>query len=343
MSTTMMANTLDSPAPLDTDPLEWRSIAVPEPGEGQVLIEVAACGVCRSNLHMVVGDWAADGVPGASPIVPGHEVTGRIAGLGPGVEDFVVGDPVGVQPLWWTCEECEFCRTGREQLCHQRVITGEHVDGGYAEFMLANARHTYPVPAGLDLVAAAPLFCPGITAFGAVEKLGIEPGQSVAVFGLGGVGHMAVQFAALAGAEVIAVGRNDEHLAVAADLGATRLVNTTRGEVEGIADSMDGVLTFAGVDSVTAMAMASLKWGGTLVNAVPVNIDGFPFNKGQTIKGSLLGNRAQMAEVLRLAAEGRIRTVTESFDLSEAGNALRQLEAGELRSRAVLVNGTFSG
>src|SRR5262249_47767989 len=152
------------------------------------------CGVCRSNLHMIEGDWVDGGVPAISPIVPGHEVTGVVAALGGGVDGFAEGDRVGVQPLWWTCEECEFCTSGREQLCHRRVITGEHVDGGYAEYMTANAAHAYPIPDALDLVEAAPLFCPGITAYGAVGHLDVGPGDTVAVFGLGGVGHMAVQF-----------------------------------------------------------------------------------------------------------------------------------------------------
>src|SRR5262245_28628095 len=146
----MYANQLDRPAPIAERPLHWRRRGVPEPGPGQILLKVAACGVCRSNLHMIEGDWVDGGVPAISPIVPGHEVTGVVAALGGGVDGFAEGDRVGVQPLWWTCEECEFCTSGREQLCHRRVITGEHVDGGYAEYMTANAAHAYPIPDALD-------------------------------------------------------------------------------------------------------------------------------------------------------------------------------------------------
>jgi alcohol dehydrogenase, propanol-preferring len=142
----MYANELDTPAPLAERPLQWRTAPKPEPAEGQLLIEVAGCGVCRSNLHMIEGEWVDAGVPAISPIVPGHEVTGRVAELGAGVSDFTIGDPVGVQPLWWTCEECEFCTSGREHLCHERKITGEHVDGGYGEYMLCYEAHTYHVP-----------------------------------------------------------------------------------------------------------------------------------------------------------------------------------------------------
>lgn len=337
--TSMFAQELDTPAPLSASPLNWRATARPEPGEGQLVIEVASCGVCRSNLHMVQGDWVAGGVPAISPIIPGHEVTGRVAAVGAGVTDFAVGDPVGVQPVWWTCEECEFCTSGREQLCHRRIITGEHVNGGYAEFMLANAAHTYRVPDSLDLVDAAPLFCPGITAFGAVEKAAIVPGQRVAVFGLGGVGHMAVQFARLAGGEVIAVGRNPEHLRVARSLGASAVVDSTDpAQLAALEDSADVVLTFADADVVTEQAFRALKWGGTLVAGVPLNVAGFHFNKAQTIKASILGNREQMRTVLELAAAGKITTVVERFAMADAAHALDLLASGRLSSRAVLHN-----
>lgn len=336
---TMKANLLRTPAPLSGDPLSWGEMERPSPGAGQILMKVVGCGVCRSNLHMIEGDWLGGGVPSFTPIVPGHEVTGHVVEVGEGVADFAVGDAVGVQPLWWTCEECEFCTSGREQLCRSREITGETVHGGYGEYMAAHAAHTYHVPPELDLVDAAPLFCPGITAYGAVDKLDIGPGSVVAVFGLGGVGHMAVQFAALTGAEVVAVGRNREHLDVALELGAARAIDSTdEAALEALAGTADAVLTFAPVSSVSERALKSLKWGGTLVNAVPFSVRQFHFNSGQTLKGTILGNRDQMREVLRLAAEGKIRTVTERFPMNEAPKVLGLLADGRLRSRAVLYN-----
>lgn len=333
----MHAHQLDAPAPLADRPLHWREIAVPTPGPGQLVIAVAGCGVCRSNLHMIEGDWVSGGVPGISPIVPGHEVTGIVSEVGPDVTDFALGDRVGVMPLWWTCETCDFCTSGREQLCHQRKITGEHVDGGYADYMLANAAHTYHVPGGLDLVDIAPLFCPGITAYGAVAKLGVGPGDTVAIFGLGGVGHMAVQFAALTGARVLAVGRNRGHLDVATELGAAQTVDSTDPDaLAGIAETADAVVTCAPADGVTELAMRTLRWGGTLVSVVPLTIDSLPFNKEQTVKASLLGTREEMREVLRLAADGKVRTVVDRFPLADASNVLELLESGALRSRAVL-------
>lgn len=335
----MQAHELDRPGPLASRPLQWREVAAPTPGAGQLVIAVVGCGVCRSNLHMIEGDWVSGGVPGISPIIPGHEVTGIVSEIGPDVRDFVVGDRVGVMPLWWTCETCENCRAGREQLCRQRKITGEHVNGGYAEYMLSNAAHTYHVPDGLDLVDIAPLFCPGITAFGAVDKLDVGPGDTVAIFGLGGVGHMAVQFAALTGARVIAVGRNRSHLDVAAELGAADTVDfADDAALAALAETADAVITCAPSDWVNAQAIRTLKWGGTMVSVVPLTVESLPFNKEQTVKASLLGTRAQMREVLRLAAEGKVRTVIDRFPLAEATSVLELLADGRMRSRGVLVS-----
>jgi len=328
---------LDHTARLSEGPLAWREVATPDPGPGQLRIRVVACGVCRSNLHMIEGDWLGGGLPAISPIVPGHEVTGVVDALGAGVEGFAIGDPVGVQPLWWTCETCEYCTSGREQLCLQRRITGEMVDGGYAEYLLSTAAHTYHVPAELDLVEAAPLFCPGITAYGAIAQLDLRPGSRVAVFGLGGVGHMAVQFARLAGAEVTAVARGRDHLEVARELGAAHLVDATEQDPAAVlAGTMDAAVVFAPSDLVAQQALASLKRGGRVVLGVIASFGTITFAEGKTITESILGSRAQMNEVLALAAAGRVRTVVDVFPLAEAPEVLERLAAGRLRSRAVL-------
>ena len=146
---------------IETDPLEFTDVERPSPGPGQILVKVDACGVCRSNLHMVEGDWVHLGVPTRFPIIPGHEIAGTVADVGPAVQTFARNDKVGVQPLWTACGDCEFCLTGKEQLCSKREITGESIDGGYAEYILANASHAYALPWGLEPAAAAPLFCPG--------------------------------------------------------------------------------------------------------------------------------------------------------------------------------------
>jgi propanol-preferring alcohol dehydrogenase len=337
----MKAVRLTAIGPISGNPIEITDVAVPEIGSGQILIQVVACGVCRSNLHMIEGDWVDGGVPGMVPITPGHEVTGIVAAVADDVEGFPIGARVGVQPLWWTCETCDFCLSGREELCRERRITGEHVDGGYADYMVSNAAHTYLVPDGLDLAEAAPLFCPGITAFGALSKLDLGPGKTVAIFGVGGVGHMAIQFAQLTGADVIAVTRNPAHLEVAEGFGVSRVINSSLVDPGLLLESeggIDAALVFAPSSAVAAQAIRALKPGGTVVIGVIVDIEGFSFATGKTVIASILGSRAQMRQVLRLAAEGKVRSVVETSPTVSALSVLRRLVTSDVRARAVLVN-----
>jgi propanol-preferring alcohol dehydrogenase len=335
----MKAVVLRTPAPIEEGPLELVDLPVPAPGPGQVVMRVAACGVCRSNLHMVEGEWAAAGVPAKSPIVPGHEVVGTVAEVGEGVVGFAEGDRVGVQPLWSTCGRCEYCLDGRDQLCQAKEIGGESVDGGYAEYMLANAAHTYLLPDELGFVEAASLFCPGITAYGSVLKARPAPGRTLAVFGVGGVGHMVVQFARLYGADVVAVSRGAEHLAVAEELGATRLVDAgadDAGDVLSRDGGVDASVVLAPSDAVMAQAIRATKPGGTVVSAVNATIGAFPFAVERTLVGSLLGSRRQMRTVLELAAAGKVGVVAQAYPLEQAQDVLGRLKAGEIRARAVL-------
>ena len=338
----MHAQLLAKPAAITTHPLAWSEIDKPTPGPGQILIKVAACGVCRSNLHMIEGDWLPD-VPAFSGIIPGHEVTGIVAEIGPDVTNLALGDHVGVSPLWSTDGTCEFCESEREMLCHAREITGETVNGGYAEYMLATAAQTFLLPDNLDLVDAAPLFCPGMTAYSAVNRLNIKDGSKIAIFGPGGVGHMAIQFAKLAGAEVTVVGRTQAHLDVALEVGADHIINSSDiSKVEAIFDTMDGALIFADSDMVAEWAFKTIKWGGTLVNAVPLHLKEIHLNMGKRIEGTILSTNEEMRQVIKLAAEGKIRTVTERFPMAEADKALTLLSEGKLQSRAVLYNPDFA-
>ena len=334
----MRAMLLDAWAPAESSPLRAADIEPPTPGPGQVLIRVRACGVCRSNLHMIEGNWP--GVPSRFPIIPGHEVVGEIAALGAGADGFEVGDRVGVQPLWSTCGRCEFCLSGRDQLCQAKEITGETVDGGYAELMLATAAHTYRLPDGLDDVAAASLFCPGITAYGSVLKAKLAPTQRVAVFGVGGVGHVVLQLARLYGGEVIAVARNPRHLGVAREVGADRVIDAAVEDPgAGLAreGGVDAAIVFAPSDEVVRQAIVATKPGGRVVIGVNVDVGTLPFAQEKTVVGSLLGNRAQMREVLGLAAAGKLRIVHEAHPLADANLVLLRLKAGEIPARAVLV------
>lgn len=334
----MRAIVLSDPAPLSQGPVHMVDHAEPEPGPGQLVIEVLACGVCRSNLHMIQGDWVRYGVPAFTPIIPGHEVVGRVASLGQGVTDLAIGDRVGVQPLWSTCGRCEHCLSGRDQLCRSKAITGETVDGGYAELMLATAAHVHPLPDGLDPVEAAPLFCPGITAYNAMSKADVLPGTSLAVFGVGGVGHMVIQLAALAGATVYAVARTALHRALAEELGAVPVdANADPAAVLQRAGGMDTAIVFAPSDEALAQAVAAVRPGGTVVLGVHAQVGALPFDQEKRVVGSVIGSRQQMREVLALAAAGKLRAHCETFALDQTDEALGRLDRTEVRARAVLV------
>jgi propanol-preferring alcohol dehydrogenase len=337
----MRAMILEKTAPLEAHPLRWADIPVPIPGPGQVLVQVGACGVCRSNLHMIEGDWVSNGIPAKLPIVPGHEVVGRITRLGPGVQNLSVGARVGVQPLWSCCERCEYCLTGREQLCAQKQVTGETLDGGYAEFMVAMERHVYAVPEAISDIEAAPLFCPGITAFGAVSKARLAPGKRMALFGFGGVGHMVQQLAQLAGAEVTVVARSPLHLALATKLGAAATVDASApAELEQELrkmDRVDSAILFAPSTSMLRQAIQVTKPGGVVILGATAEVGELPFGDEKTVVGTLLGSRQQMHELLRLAEEGRIKAVVESLPLERVGDALAKLKHGDLAARAVVV------
>lgn len=335
----MRAMQLDTPGPIESHPLTLRDVPVPKPGPGEVLIRVTACGVCRSNLHMIEGDWVQNGVPAKSPIVPGHEVVGRITELGAGVDWLKVDDRVGVQPLWSTCGHCEFCLTAREQLCQTKEITGESVDGGYAEYMISNALHTYVIPDGISDAEAAPLFCPGVTAYGAVHKAHLQPGQTMALFGVGGVGHMVLQFAALTGAQMIAVARGQNHLKLAERLGCYRTIdsNTTdAGEALKKDGGVDAAIVFAPSTPMLRQAIAATKPGGKIIVGTFTDAGPFFFPDQKQIIGSVIGSRWEMNDVLKIAATGKVKSIVETFTLDQTDEALAQLKAGKIEARAVL-------
>ncbi len=335
----MRAMLLDTPAAIESHPLRAADIPQPKPGLGQLVMKVTACGVCRSNLHMIEGDWIANGVPGKSPIVPGHEVVGEVAEIGSGVQGFTVGARVGVQPLWSSCLRCEYCLSAREQLCPFKEITGESVDGGYAEYMLATAEHTYPLPDEISDVEAAPLFCPGITAIGAVSKARLAPGKRLALFGIGGVGHITLQLARLYGAETTAVARSREHLELASELGAAHTIDSSSGDASAAlakAGGFDAAIVFAPSTAVVQQAIEAVKPGGVIVLGVFADIGRVPFPLEKTVVGSTLGSRLQMREVLDLAAQGKIKAHCATYPLDQAEHALSDLKANKVRARAVL-------
>jgi propanol-preferring alcohol dehydrogenase len=333
----MKAIVLEEHRPIEQQDLRLVEVDRPSPGRGHVLIKVTACGVCRSNLHMIEGDWP--GVPTQFPMIPGHEVVGRIEEVGEGVDSSRIGERVGVQPIWSTCLRCAYCLSGREQLCRTKQITGESVNGGYAEYMVADATFTYPLPENLEDVASAALFCPGITAYGSVIKANLTPSKSVAVFGVGGAGHLVIQLAKLHGSRVVAVARTAIHLDLAEELGANQMIDPSRtdpGQELVRLGGVDASIVFAPSDIALRQAVMGTKPGGIIVMAVNGGFQRLTFADEKTVVGSILGTRQQMQEVLALAAAGMIHVVHERQPLGAAQETLGRLKRGEIRARAIL-------
>lgn len=325
-------------APIESSPLRLEDVETPKVGPGEVLIKVSACGVCRSNLHMIEGDLLRDEhVPSRLPLIPGHEVTGMIEEAGKEVTTLSVGDKVGVQPLYNTCGKCELCMTGHENLCPNSQWTGQTVDGGYAQYMKAIGAHVYRVPTGLDMAEAAPLFCPGLTAYSAVRKMEPYAGKKVAVFGIGGVGHMSVQYARVSGCTVVAVDREPDHLALAEEIGADETVSSLEKDALSTIGQVDASVVHAPSDEYISMAAEVTKRGGIVVVGAMGGIAKFPFTKEVVVKGSLIGTRADMENVLKIASKGLVRAKVDRFNLTKANDVLLSMKRDRIRGRAVLV------
>ncbi|MFB3889945.1 MAG: alcohol dehydrogenase catalytic domain-containing protein [Candidatus Bathyarchaeia archaeon] len=322
---------------IENHPLTFTTVETPKPSPDQVLIRIRACGVCHSNLHMVEGEFRDFGVPTKLPIIPGHEITGEIEETGSLTKSFQRGDRVGVQPLWGADGTCEFCLTGREHLCVNKQITGETVDGGYAEYIVVPAGYVYHMPENLKFAEAAPLFCPGVTAYRAVKRANVRFGQRVVVIGIGGVGHMAVQFAKLAGAETIAVARSEAKLKLAEELGADHAIAADKLE-DYLAKTgkPDAVVVFAPSQNAIDQALRIVKRGGTVLMGV-LGTERVIFPEEYSVVGSVIGSRQDMNETLRLAAMGKVKVETTNYPLSEATDVLLKLKQGKIVGRAVLL------
>jgi propanol-preferring alcohol dehydrogenase len=323
-------------------PLVVQDVAVPVPEADEVLIQVEACGVCHSDLSIADGDWPQLKRVIKKPVIPGHEVVGRVAKRGDKVQHLQVGDRVGVAWLHWSCGECDLCREGLENLCPKQIITGASVDGGYAEFVKAKASHAIPVPAALDPSAAAPLFCAGVTVYRAVKLAGVQPGQRVAVFGIGGLGHLAVQIAKTFGAQVIAVDIAPDKLELAQKLGAGQVVNAASEDVLKTFRSLGGVHSAIVTSSAKAaynQAFYSVRSAGTLmVVGMPSEDLAFPAIVMREIKirSVATGTRDDLRETLNLAAAGKIRCLIETSNLSKVNDIFGQMRQGQLQGRVVI-------
>ncbi len=311
-----------------------------------MLIKVAACGVCHSDLHLATGEWDMLKPITKLPLVLGHEVAGVIEAVGEGVAEFNIGDRVGVPWLHWSCGECEFCLAGRETLCSKQQVTGCTVDGGFAEFVKAKASHTAKLPDNLSFEEAAPLLCAGLTVYSAMKKAEVRAGQRVAVFGVGGLGHLAIQLAKAKGAEVIAIDVADDKLELARECGADITINAASGQAHKDIKKATGggahvVIVTSGSRAAYETALRSIRKAGTLaivgMAPEPVPLSTVAMVSGEfRIVGSAVGSREELREVLRLAAEGKIKCKIETRPFAEVDSVLNEMKDGRLVGRVVL-------
>jgi propanol-preferring alcohol dehydrogenase len=325
-------------------PLAITEMERPVPGADEVLIQVEACGACHSDLHLADGDWKQLAAITKRPLILGHEVVGRVVEKGAAVSSHKIGDRVGVPWIYWSCGECEFCQQGDENLCSRQLITGATVDGGYAEFMKARASHAEKVPDGLASQEAAPLFCAGVTVFRALRKSGIAAGQRLAVFGVGGLGHLAIQIGRALGAEVTALDVSDEKLALAKSLGAADALNVKTGDAIKTIRGRGGVhvaLVTSAAKAAYDSAFYCLRGTGTLmVVGLPAENIAFPaimMAAGEVrIQASAVGTRKDVRDTLAMAAAGKLHCHVATRPLTEANEVLEDLRNGQITGRVVL-------
>jgi alcohol dehydrogenase, propanol-preferring len=328
------------------EPLRIEDVPAPVPGPEEVLIKVAACGVCHSDLHLARGEWVLLKPITKLPLILGHEVTGTVVGVGDGVSRVAAGDRVGVPWLHWSCGECEFCSIGRETLCSNQQVTGCTVDGGFAEFIKARSSHVAELPDNLSFEEAAPLLCAGLTVHNALKSARLRAGEKIAIFGIGGLGHLAVQLAKAKGAEVIAVDVADDKLELARECGADSQVNAAMTQAHKEVKKISGggahvVMVTSASRTAYETALRSIRRGGTLavvgMAPEPISISTVALISGEyRIVASAVGTREDLREVLQLASGGKVKSRIERRDFAEVEDVLNEMKEGRLLGRVVL-------
>jgi propanol-preferring alcohol dehydrogenase len=324
------------------DPLTVEQVPMRALEHGQVRVKVEACGLCHTDIHAAKGDWPITPTP---PFIPGHEGVGIVTQCGPGVSELAAGDRVAMPWLGYACGICDFCVSGWETLCEKQEMMGYTIDGAFGEYATAYAAYVVKVPAQLDPFDAAPLTCAGVTTYKAIKVAGTRSSDFVAVFGVGGLGHLAIQYAAIAGGRVVAVDIVEEKLALARDLGAEFTINAAKE------DPVEAIQKLGGVNQAIALAVSpsafeqaygSLRRHGTLVfvalpadNEVRIPIFETVLH-GITIVGSIVGTRKDLREVFELHAAGKTRVIRETRPLDQVNEAIADVEAGHVAARVVL-------
>jgi len=337
----MKACLLNTPATVDHRPLLLSDVPRPSPAHGELLVRVRACGVCRTDLHVVEGELPVR----RSPIVPGHQIVGTVEALGAGVEDFELGQRVGIAWLHHTDGTCRFCLASRENLCEQAEFTGWTVDGGYAEFALASAAFAYPIPEAFDDLQAAPLLCAGIIGYRSLAMTGLGEstnawvGARLGIYGFGAAGHVVIQLARARGADVYVCTRDQQrHQALATELGAVWV----GGALDDSPVKLDAAIIFAPAGELVPTALGTLDKGGVLVlggiHMSPIPSFDYALLYGERVVRSVANNtRADGRAFLAEAARIPVRTHVQTFTLEQANEALIALKHDAIRGAAVLI------
>ncbi|TDW96709.1 alcohol dehydrogenase AdhP [Dinghuibacter silviterrae] len=323
-------------------PLHIEERPIPVPGLHQALVKVIASGVCHTDLHAVSGDWP---VKPKMPLVPGHEAIGFVVAVGPEAGNVKEGDIVGVPWLYSACGCCEYCITGWETLCEHQQNGGYSVDGGYAEYVLADARYVGHFPAGIDFVQMAPIICAGVTVYKGLKETDTRPGQWVAISGIGGLGHLAVQYAKAMGLQVAAIDVSDDKLELAKKLGASLVVNAKKQDpgafLKKEVGGMHGVLVTAVSPIAFKQGLSALRRKGTIsLNGLPPGGFDLPIfdtvlNR-YTVRGSIVGTRQDLQEAIDFAVDGRVKATVHTARLEDINDVFDTMRKGEIEGRIVL-------
>jgi propanol-preferring alcohol dehydrogenase len=323
-------------------PLSITEVPVPEVGPGQILVKVAATGVCHTDLHAVDGDWPVKPKP---PFIPGHEGVGHVVARGTGVRHLREGDRVGVPWLYSACGHCKHCLGGWETLCPEQQNTGYSVNGGFAEYVVADPNYVGLLPDSVDFVEVAPILCAGVTVYKGLKVTDTKPGDWVVISGIGGLGHLAVQYAWAMGLNVVAVDVDDAKLDLARRLGASLAVNARKYDpIEFVRKQIggaQGVLVTAVSPKAFEQAIGMVGRGGT-VSLTGLPPGDFPLSifttvlGGITVRGSIVGTRLDLHEALNFAAEGKVRATVERAELHEINHVFDRMREGDIRGRIVL-------
>ena len=322
--------------------LEIQQVEKPIVGAKDVLVKIHACGVCHTDLHACHGDWP---VKPKLPLVPGHEGVGEVVEVGSQISHIQIGDRVGIPWLYSACGHCEYCLSGDENLCLSQQNAGYSVDGSYAEYCKAHGDYVVKIPDGVSYVDAAPLFCAGVTTYKALKVSEIKPGQWVAIFGVGGLGHLAVQYAVAMGLNVVAVDTGDGKLALAKSLGATLCLDFNRDDVNGKINRQVGGVHAAICTAVSKagfeQSYKAVRRGGKCVlvglppEEMPLPIFDTVLN-GVSVVGSIVGTRKDLEECLDFAARGKVKAITIEKSLDDINQVFEQMIAGEINGRVVM-------